>query len=409
MRMNQCIKKIIVIGFLIIFANQISLAQKNEKFEKAWSDLTQYFQTGAKELGIIGASIMFIQNSKIIDSSYYGLADLETKRPVDKNTIYHWASNTKMFTGIAIMQLRDRGLLKLEDPVVDYIPELEPVHNPYGNMNDITIRHLLSHSAGFRAPTWPWKDQEKGWHPHEPTKWEQLVAMFPYTEILFKPGSKYSYSNLGIIFLGRIIELLTGDDYEVYVDKNIFKPLGMHKSYFDKTPYHLLRDRSNSYLIENGKTTTYGLDFDTGITVSNGGLNAPLGDIAKFAYFILGSEEKKEIYEGVLKRSSLEEMWKSEHQVYSNSPYKTSMGLCFFIYEEKNLRLIRHGGDQMGFGSSFYIDPLSKTGWITVFNTYVFTFDKDKKRIEPSDRTLKRGIWDKLTHEILPLFRPNNS
>ena len=64
--------------------------------------------------------------------------------------------------------------------------------------------------------------------------------MFPYTEIEFKPGSKWSYSNPGIIFLGRVIELLTGDSYEVYVDKNILKPLEMHDTYFDATPYHLL-------------------------------------------------------------------------------------------------------------------------------------------------------------------------
>ena len=65
--------------------------------------------------------------------------------------------------------------------------------------------------------------------------------MLPFTEILFKPGSKYSYSNLGIVFLGQIIERLSGDDYEVYVDKNILKPLEMHRSYFDATPYHLLK------------------------------------------------------------------------------------------------------------------------------------------------------------------------
>src|SRR5215204_2262600 len=60
--------------------------------------------------------------------------------------------------------------------------------------------------------------------------------MMPYTEVLFKPGSRFSYSNPGVIYLGRIIELLSHDDYEVYVDKNIFKSLEMHRSYFDSTP-----------------------------------------------------------------------------------------------------------------------------------------------------------------------------
>ena len=126
------------------------------------------------------------------------------------------------------MQLRDRGLLSLDDPVVKYVPELRLAHNPFGDIAQVKIRHLMSHSAGFRASTWPWGG-DKPWHPFEPTSWEQLVAMLPYTDVQFAPGSKYSYSNPGVIFLGRIIQLLSGDDYEVYVAKNILMPLGMRQ------------------------------------------------------------------------------------------------------------------------------------------------------------------------------------
>ena len=145
------------------------------------------------------------------------------------------------------MQLRDRHRLKLDDPVVRYVPELRAVHDPFGDIADVTIRHLMTHSGGFRAGTWPWGG-DKAWEPHEPTKWEQLVAMFPYTEVLFPPGSRFCYSNPGIVFLGRIIEELSGDPYEVYIDKNILKPLGMYRSYFDRAPYHLRADLSSSLL-----------------------------------------------------------------------------------------------------------------------------------------------------------------
>ena len=149
-------------------------------------------------------------------------------------------------TGIAVMQLRDRGLLAVDDSDLKYLPELRRVHNPFGDMGEITIRHLLTHTAGFRCATWPWKD--KPWQPHEPTSWEQLVRDVPlYRDRIQTGQSRWSYSNPGIIFLGRVIELLTGDDYEVYVDKNILKPLEMHESYFDATPYHLLKNRARSY------------------------------------------------------------------------------------------------------------------------------------------------------------------
>jgi CubicO group peptidase (beta-lactamase class C family) len=250
--------------------------------------------------------------------NFYGLAHREQNRAVDEHTIYHWASITKTFTGIAIMQLRDRGLLKLDDPIIKYVPELKDVHNPFGPMDAITIRHLLSHSAGFRAGTWPWGG-DKDWQPHEPQHWSQLVAMMPYTEILFKPGSKFSYSNPGIIFLGRVIETLTKDDYEVYIDKNIFKPLEMYRSYFDATPYHLLKHRSHSYYLQDGKLTPARFDVDTGITVSNGGLNAPLTDMAKYLNFLMGDPRKQEIYDQVLKRASLEEMWQPQVSITADA------------------------------------------------------------------------------------------
>lgn len=208
------------------------------------------------------------------------------------------------------------------------------MHNRFGSMDEITIRHLMTHSAGFRGSTWPW-DRGQDWEPFEPTRYEQLVAMFPFTEILFKPGSRFSYSNPGIIFLGRIIEKLSGEDYEVYIDKNIFKPLEMHRSYFDTTPPHLLKHRSHSYYIEGGKRIESRFDANTGITVSNSGLNSPLPDMIKYVNFLLGtgSSSDRILYDGILKRSSLEEMrqpqLKTETDANGNRGFTTDIGLIF--------------------------------------------------------------------------------
>ncbi len=229
--------------------------EQNDDFNEAYEKIKAAYEQELKQSGIVGSSFVFLKDNKILAREFYGAANLEKNQKTDENTIYHWASNTKPFTGIAIMQLRDRGLLKLDDSVVKYLPELQIVHNPYGKMNEITIRQLMNHSAGFRNSTFPYKNG-KDWQPFEPQKYAQVEAMLPFTEILFKPGSKYSYSNLGIVFLGQIIERLTLDDYEVYVDKNILKPLEMYQSYFDATPYHLQKYRSHSYYIENGKRTT---------------------------------------------------------------------------------------------------------------------------------------------------------
>jgi CubicO group peptidase (beta-lactamase class C family) len=344
---------------------------------EAQSDkLATFRETFRKEIadtGIAGGSFVFIRDGKTLAEEHLGLANIEKKQPANADTIYHWASNTKPFTGIAIMQLRDRGLLKLDDPVTKHLPELRDVHNKFGSMDEITIRHLMTHSAGFRGSTWPW-DKGESWEPFEPTEYSQLVAMFPFTEILFKPGSKYSYSNPGIIFLGRIIEKLTGDDYEVYVDKNILKPLGMHRSYFDATPYHLLPQRSHSYYMREGKRSQGRFDVNTGITVSNSGLNSPLSDMVKYLNFLTGSGEKA-ANEGVLKRSSLEEMWQPQlpaaADANGNSGFSTDIGLIYFLDRRDGRTFIGHGGDQNGFISYIELEPAKRQGAIIVFNTDV--------------------------------------
>jgi CubicO group peptidase (beta-lactamase class C family) len=361
---------------LLLFATLIILIDSNAQTRpsKELAEFTQLFRTEIKQAGIVGGSFVFLKDNKVAASEHVGFANEATRQPVDVDTIYHWASNTKPFTGIAIMQLRERGLLKLDDPVTKYLPEIRSVHNQYGSMDEITIRHLMTHSAGFRNPTWPW-DKGEPWEPFEPTEYSQLVAMFPFTEILFRPGSKFSYSNPGIIFLGKIIEKLSGDDYEVYIDKNILKPLEMYHTYFDATPYHLLKYRSHSYYVENGKPVEARFDANTGITVSNSGLNSPLSDMIKYLNFLLGDAAKQSVYDGVLKRSSLEEMWqplvKAETDANGNAGFTTDIGLIFFIDSRVPTPHIGHGGDQNGFISYIDVGPKKKAAAVMVFNSNV--------------------------------------
>lgn len=392
---------------VLLMSSTVVQTQTPRNFAQVRREFKTFYEQGMRKNGIVGSSFMLIQDGQVIAQEFFGLANQEKQQPVDENTIYHWASITKTFTGIAIMQLRDRGLLKLDDPVIKYVPELKAVHNPFGQMSDITIKHLMTHSAGFRAATWPWGG-DKAWQPHEPAEWSQLAAMMPYTEILFKPGSKFSYSNLGIIFLGRVIEQLTGDNYEVYVDKNIFKPLEMYRSYFDTTPQHLLKYRSASYWLKEGKLAPARFDVDTGITVSNGGLNAPLPDMVKYIGFLSGDVRRQAIYDQVLKRSSLEEMFQSQIAVPqteviepSGQNRKDAMGLTFFIEDNFNQHFIGHSGSQNGFISHFYLRPDTRMAYIVAFNTHATATEKDQTQ---DTRRLDREIKDYVFQNIFPLF-----
>ncbi len=346
-----------------------------------WEAFTHAFDGYVTGDSIVGASVLVLRDGRVAARHDYGFGDRELGQRTDTNTIYHWASITKTLTAVAIMQLRDRGRLTLDDRVTSYLPELRRVHDPYGSMDDITIRMLLSHSAGFQDPTWPYR-RGTWWEPFEPTRWEQLVAMMPYQELRFAPGSQYGYSNPGFIYLARIIEQLTGDSWQSYVYKNLFGPLGLTRSYFAATPYHLAPFRSNNYDVVRDsagreRVTANGRDFDPGITIPNGGWNAPLGDLALWLGFLTGAAggdtTRGQLYHLLLTRGSLEEMWRA--RFLAGEPVATadvpadSIGLSFFVLWRRGTRFVGHTGSQAGFRSFFYINPATRAGVIAAFNT----------------------------------------
>jgi CubicO group peptidase (beta-lactamase class C family) len=372
-------------------------------FADRWSRVTAFYQQRLRDAGIIGSSLFFVKDGAVVGKAFEGYQDLAAKRPTDEDTIYHWASITKMFTGVAIMQLRDRGQLSLSDPVVRYVPELRQVHSRYGDPSQVTIQQLMSHSAGFRSSTWPWGGSQP-WHPFEPTRWEQLTAMLPYTELLFKPGTQYGYSNPGIIFLGRIIEQISGDDYETYIHKNIFMPLGMTRSFFDRAPYHLVKNRSHSYERTDEGIDEQRFDFDSGITVSNGGLNAPVGDMARWLAFLIGTgEAPHEVHDGVLKRTSLDEMFVPQIRAKDGeggSGPDVQAGLSCFIERHGGVELIGHSGDQNGFISHLYFHRPTRSGYIVSFNTSSRSKVDPKRTTREVDNDLRDFVIREMFKEV---------
>lgn len=347
------------------------LAAQRQPFEDT-------FDRMVRDDGVVGAAYLLLDHGRITDSHTVGMADESAHQPVDANTIFHWASVTKTFTAVAIMQLRDRGRLSLDDPILKYVPELTRIHNEDNAISRVTIRHLLSHTAGFQSPTWPYSDG-KPWQPFEPTDWSQLVAMMPYQELSFSPGTKFQYSNPGFVYLARVIEALSGDPYEVYVQKNILAPLEMTRTYFNVTPYYLAKDRARSYSIHleaDGRTSRVSQprEFDTGITAGNGGLNAPLADMAKWVAFLSGSEPQP-VSDIVLSRKSMEEMWTPviAHEGGSASLPPESNGYSFFLYPrgsgDSAVTLIGHTGHQAGFAACFLLNPRNGRALVAALNT----------------------------------------
>lgn len=362
-----------------------------------WSEVVAFFRPALVQHGIVGGSLALVQDGAIVAREQAGLRDRATGLPVDQRTIFHWASITKTFNAIAIMQLRDRGLVRLDDPAVKYVPDLREVSNPFGPIEAITLRHLLSHSAGFRAGTWPWAKGE-AWEPFEPPGWAQVAAMLPYTRLEFAPGSQYGYSNPGYVFLGRVIEAVAQEPFETYIDKEILRPLGMTRAFFDRAPSFLRSDRSHSYVVTDDGVEEAPFDFDTGVTVTNGGLNAPFEDMARYLGFLAGSPDPETArrYDAILRRSSLEEMWRPVVPVASN----VSMGLGFFLERHGGLEFVAHSGGQNGFISHFYLHAPTRMASLVAFNTQTTSAREGEKR---NTRALDAELRDVLVERV---FRP---
>jgi CubicO group peptidase (beta-lactamase class C family) len=372
--MKQTLRGSWIVTLGLLAWSSASLADATRSPE--WKQLVSMFDQTLQEDGIVGGSVALVENGRMVARKNYGFADKERGRRVDDDTVFHWASITKTLNGIAVMQLRDAGKLSLDDAITGHVPELRQVHNPFGSMDAITVRMLLDHSAGFQAGTWPYK-QGKPWEPFEPTQWSQVVAMMPYQEVAFAPGSKFSYSNPAWIYLAHLQEQLSGEPWQAYIHEHIFAPLGMSRSYFGLSPNHLREDRSHRYILSKGadgqpKLEDLGGEFDPGITIPNGGWNSPLADVAAYIAFLTratrGDERLAQRYERVLKQSSLEEMWERRHPT-SERADTDYMGLAFFIIGKRPHRIIGHTGGQGGFSSFFYCNPVTGRGVVAAFNT----------------------------------------
>src|SRR5215217_1209525 len=387
-----------LIPLMVVLSIRPGVAQRRSMVgdPAGWTAYTGAFDAFAKRDSVVGASTLLLHDGKTTAHYEYGWADRERKQRVEERTIFHWASITKTLTAIAIMQLRDRGKLSLDDKIIRYVPELRQVHDSFGSIDEITIRMLLSHSAGFQDPTWPYK-RGLPWEPFEPTRWEQLVSMMPYQEIIFRPGSRFGYSNPAFIYLARVIEQLTGDPYQSYIQKNIWTPLGLSRSYFGATPYHLARWRSNNYSVRRNSSDRillqeHGRDFDPGVTIPNSGWNAPLSDLASYLSFLSGASrsdtELVRRYDSVLRRSSLQEMWRVVVPKGSQDEIPGAVGLSFFLFQRGRVTLVGHTGDQANFRSFFYLRPDTRAAIITVINT---TDEANPDRAEAGWTAMKRA------------------
>ena len=304
--------------------------------------------------GLPGVAVGVVSDQDLVWSKGFGFADVKNKIPMTPQTKFRMASHSKLFTAIAIMQLREQGKLRLDDPVANYLPwfKAKPAGDDDGT---ITIEQLLSHSSGLQ------REAGDHWTSYEFPTADELRRQYVNREAAFAPSVRWKYSNLAYSIAGMVIEQVSGDSWANYVDRNIFKPLGMNASSVDKNvpglavPYaRRMPDGTREVL---PFVDARGMAAATGIT-SN------LEDMAKFvsAQFRRGPRGGAQI----VSTGSLREM----HRVRSVEENWTSgTGLGFDISRIKDRTYVGHGGGYPGNTTQTLIQLDDKVGVIVLTNT----------------------------------------
>ncbi|MEP7268120.1 MAG: serine hydrolase domain-containing protein [Saprospiraceae bacterium] len=355
-------------------SNQSYFPPKQSDREKKVKDLlpavNQIYIEYAQEKKFPSLVYGILLDGKLIGWGQTGT--IHDQLPADSSSMYHIASMSKSITAMSILQLRDAGKLKLDDPAARYIPELLSNKLLTSDAPQITIRHLLTHGAGFPEDN-PWGDRQLA-----DTKSELLNMIKKGTYFSNVPGVAYEYSNLGFALLGQIVEKVSGKSLEAYTKEKIFKPLGMNHTEWEytKVPAEKL---AHGYRINNEVYEEEPL-LHHGSFGAMGGLITSIEDISKYVALHMSAWPPRSGPENsVIKRSSLREMHMPSNYSGLNGKFRYPSGRECAVVSAYNCGLgwlkdcedrvyIGHSGGLPGFGSQWRFLPEYGIGVIAFAN-----------------------------------------
>lgn len=309
--------------------------------------------------GIPGMSVAVVHDQQLLWSRGFGLADRERGRAAAPDTVYSICSISKLFTSIAVMQLRDAGKLRLDDPVAWHLPWFA-VKQMHPESDPITIESLLTHSAGLQEdPSFPYWTGDFVF----PTR-EQIVQRLPLEETLYPAQRHFEYSNLGLILVGEIVSQVSGSTYDAYVRQRILQPLGLHSTSSDM-PQALRGGRlAKGYAARDRHGARAPVRFFQARGVAPAaGFASTVEDLARFAawQFRLVRKGGRE----VLAAKTLREMQRVH---FTDSAWSVTRGLGFRIWRDSGRTFVGHSGDCPGFRSALLLQPEDRIAVVFMAN-----------------------------------------
>jgi CubicO group peptidase (beta-lactamase class C family) len=272
---------------------------------------------------------LIAKNGNILLQKGYGWKNFHEASGIDSQTIFQIGSLTKSFTATLILRLQEEGYLHLSDKLSTYFPS-------YPQGDKITLKHLLTHTSGIVSYTET--DEFTGAAASEATQpktKEQILALFEDKPLMFKPGTKYSYSNSGYFLLGWIAQKVVGKPYEQLMREKVFEPLQIGHSGFDFIHLqHANKATGYSYLTKQRQEPS--IAYDSTISYAAGAMYSTLTDVYKWA--------RSMTTEAMLPQKTWQQAF---------TPYKGEYGYGFFSGKMHQRKFIGHSGGTKGFSAHF--------------------------------------------------------
>ncbi len=351
------------------------------------SEIEQYLQKAVDREEPPSITLAVVKGDKTLYSKSFGYADGPRKKQATNRTVYQWWSLTKIFTAVAILQLEEKGLLSLDDPVSKHLPFFQ-ARNSSGENQTITVRQLLSHSSGLGDIGMA----ILGWIHYEGDSALSQTDLLKkthskYEKLDIEPGREGRYSNFGYILLAGIIEAVSGKAYEVYIFENILKPLKMENTYFTYTkamePFEAAGSHPKdflSYIVpiyidtdkavrEESKGTLW---FNRVYSDQKGatGLIGSAEDMIRFMKVLLRNGELDGVR--ILSQANVAKM-RVPIIAVNESPAPDSEGLSFglgwFIGQSNETISLTHGGAGMAFVTLLRLYPEKDLGVVVFANS----------------------------------------
>jgi CubicO group peptidase (beta-lactamase class C family) len=275
-------------------------------------------------------SVLVARDSQILLSKGYGSANLEWNIPDTPSTKFRLGSVTKQFTAASILLLEQQGKLKVDDPVKKYMPDAPAA------WDKLTIFHVLTHTAGIPNFT-NFPDYQSS--EAAATTPEKLVARFRDKPLEFEPGEKWNYSNSGYVLLGYLIERVSGQSYERFLQENMFTPLGMKDSGYDSNSAIIARRAAGYAPSPNGPVNAGFIHMS--VPFSAGALYSTTEDLLRWEQGLFGGK--------VISPASLQKM---------TTPFKSDYAFGLQVRTVSGRKVIDHGGGIEGFNTllAYYPD-----------------------------------------------------